>query len=247
MRSIKALDQTAPCASPTRRFGSLIQRKATRRTDRETAGPEPSCVGASIMKHAIILAHPSADSFAKSVADAYGEAVAALGHTSITRDLYRLAFDPCLKENERPDAAGYVVAADVARERAALADCDVFVLVYPIWFGTPPAMLKGYIERVFNEGFAFDSFDQGRSRPLLGGRKLISFTSSGSTKAWLEENGVWLSLRMIFDDYIAKLCGMTVADHVHFPSVSPGLDERWVLEHLETVRRKVSENFAGPA
>lgn len=199
------------------------------------------------MKHAIILAHPSLDSFAASVAGAYADAVGAMGHTSITRDLYRLGFDPCLRESERPDAADYAVASDVAHEREALADCDVFVLVYPIWFGTPPAILKGYIDRVFNEGFAFESFHAGRSRPLLQGRRLISFTSSGATKAWLEENGVWLSLRTIFDDYIAKVCGMTVADHVHFASITPDLDERWVLEHLETVRGKARRHFAEAA
>lgn len=199
------------------------------------------------MKHAIILAHPSAESFAGSVAAAYAEAVAALGHTTVTRDLYRLGFDPCLKEDERPDAADYQVAEDVARERAAIGDCEVFVLVYPIWFGTPPAILKGYIDRVFSAGFAFESFHQGRTRPLLGGRRLISFTSSGSTKAWLEESGVWISLRTIFDDYIAKVGGMTVADHVHFPSITPGLGERWVLENLEAVRGKARDLFASSA
>lgn len=196
------------------------------------------------MKHAIILAHPSADSFAASVAAAYADAVAALGHATVTRDLYRLGFDPCLKANERPDAADYQVAEDIARERAAIDGCEVFVLVYPIWFGTPPAILKGYIDRVFSAGFAFESFHQGRTRPLLVGRRLISFTSSGSTKAWLEESGVWISLRTIFDDYIAKVGGMTVADHVHFPSITPGLGERWVLEYLESVRGKVREHFA---
>ena len=198
------------------------------------------------MKHAIIITHPSASSFTQSVAKAYGTAVKELGHDVVVRDLYRLGFDPCLKSPERPDAGRYSEPADVAAEHALLADCDVFAFFYPIWFGTPPAMTKGYVERVFNHGFAFDAFHAGRSEPLLKGRRLISFTSSGSTNAWLEERGVWLSLRTVFDDYIAAVRGMTVADHVHFPSVTEGLDGRWVAEHLCKVRATVRKHFSTP-
>lgn len=198
------------------------------------------------MKHAIILAHPSSDSFNGSVAKTYADAVADLGHTSIIRDLYALSFDPVLKASERPDERDHAVLEDVAREQQLLSDCNVFVFVYPVWFGTPPAMLKGYVERVFNYGFAFSDFHAGRAKPLLGGRKLISFTSSGATKAWLEENGVWLSLRTLFDDYIAKVCGLEVIDHVHFPSIVPELEERWVLENFEHVRTQVRHLFSAP-
>lgn len=196
------------------------------------------------MKHAIIVGHPEPRSFTASVGRVYAEAVEALGHTAVVRDLYALGFDPCLKASERPDMDEPTVAEDVRRERDAIGDCDVFVFVYPIWFGTPPAILKGYVERVFNLGFAFEGFKGGRSQPMLSGRRLISFTSSGATRAWLEESGVWVSLRAIFDDYIARVCGLQVIDHVHFPSVSPTIEDRWVSENLETVRGKVKTHFA---
>lgn len=197
------------------------------------------------MKHAIIVGHPDAQSFNVSVANAYAEAAAELGHETVLRDLYRIGFDPCLKATERPDAPNFTIADDVRIEQDLLTDCDVFVLVYPIWLGAPPAILKGYIERVFNHGFAFDAFHAGRAQPLLTGKKMISFTSSGSTRAWLEENGVWESLRTIFDDYVAKGCGLEVVDHHHFPSVNPGLGERWVIENLATVRGKFRSHFGG--
>ena len=195
------------------------------------------------MKHAIILAHPEPDSFNASVANTYAQAVRVRGHEAIVRDLYAIGFDPCLKANERPDKPDQVVAPDVAAERALLADADVFVLIYPIWFGSTPAILKGYIERVFNQGFAFDQFATGQMRPLLGGRQLISFTSSGATNAWLDEAGVRLSLRYVVDGYLSKIFGLEIVEHVHFPSISPGLGERWVLENLATVRSKVAEHF----
>lgn len=196
------------------------------------------------MKHAVILAHPERESFNASVAAAYAKAAEELGHTVVLRDLYAMGFDPCLKAGERPDKPSDTVAPDVARERAHLADADVFVLVYPVWFGAPPAIMKGYIDRVFNHGFAFEAFNVGQMRPLLTGRKLISCTSSGSTQAWMEENGVWLSMRWLFDSYLSKIFGLDVMEHVHFPSISPDLDERWVLENLTTVRTKVRQSFA---
>ncbi len=109
-----------------------------------------------------------------------------------------------------------------------------------IVFGVPSIR-----ERVFNLGFAFEGFRGGQATPLLTGRKLISFTSSGATRAFLEESGVWVSLRAIFDDYIAKVCGLEVIDHVHFPSVYPDMQDRWVEENLQTVREKVRGHFSG--
>lgn len=197
------------------------------------------------MHHAIILAHPDPGSFNASVARAYAEAVAELGHGVVLRDLYAMGFDPCLKVSERPDKPGEGVAADVAHERALLSDADVFTLIYPVWFGGPPAILKGYIERVFNHGFAFDSFEGGQMRGLLTGRRLMSFTSSGSTNAWMEENGVSMSLRYLIDSYLSKIFGLQIVEHVHFASIAPGLDKRWVLENLATVRTKVRTAFGG--
>ncbi len=207
-----------------------------------TTSSRPSAPG---LKHAIIIGHPEPTSFTAAVGHAYADAVEALGQQAVVRDLYKLGFDPCLKASERPDMDFPTIADDVRREREAIGDCDVFVFAYPIWFGTPPAILKGYVERVFNLGFAFEGFRGGQATPLLTGRKLISFTSSGATRAFLEESGVWVSLRAIFDDYIAKVCGLEVIDHVHFPSVYPDMQDRWVEENLQTVREKVRGHFSG--
>ena len=106
------------------------------------------------VKHAIIACHPAEDSFTLSVARRYDEAVRSHGHETVPRDLYRLGFDPVLREEERHGEP----AQDVTAEWALLGKVDVFVLVYPIWFGTPPAMLKGYIDRIFG---AVRTFGQG--------------------------------------------------------------------------------------
>src|SRR5947209_2318400 len=107
------------------------------------------------MKHALIIAHPKSESFTAAAAEAYRAACEELGHRTVIRDLYRLEFDPRLGAQEMPWSAGFQPGADVRAERALIADCDAFAFFYPLWLNTPPAMLKGYMERVFGFGFAY--------------------------------------------------------------------------------------------
>jgi NAD(P)H dehydrogenase (quinone) len=186
-------------------------------------------------KHAVILCHPDADSFNMAVARRYCEAVARIGHRVVFRDLYRVGFDPVLKSRERPTSEEFELAPDVGTEIDLIAGADVFVLVYPIWFGTPPAMMKGYVERVLGAGFPFGAVRQRLPHPLMTGKKLLSFTSSGAAKQWLEEQGARLSLRQVFDDYLARAFSMGSVDHVHFGSIVEGMTERVLNEHLQKV------------
>ena len=188
------------------------------------------------MKHAIILAHPNPNSFNAAVARTYCEMVRGRSHEPILRDLYRLGFDPLLKASEIPGAAGFEPAPDVLAERAVIKDAEVFVFVYPLWFYAPPAMLKGYVDRVFGMGFGFGDIQGGGNTPLLKGRKMITFTSSGSPIEWVKQEGAWTAIRNLFDSHLAQVCGLTVLDHVHFGGIAPGTRPDAVADRLGTVR-----------
>lgn len=196
------------------------------------------------MQHALIVAHPNPRSFVSSLAVAYAEAAEALGHKTIMRDLYGMAFDPCLKADEIPSAAGFAPRPDVVAERVLLADTDVFALFYPFWLNAPPAMLKGYLDRVFGFGFAYGMGKAGLE-PLLDGRKLISFTASGKPSEWVRKSGAWEAVRTLFDEHVSAVCGLTVVDHVHFGAVVPGIRGDVVARHQESVRESVARQF-GP-
>lgn len=195
-------------------------------------------------KHVVIVSHPDPESFTLSVARTYCDAVEARGQAAVLRDLYRMDFDPVLKASERPGEQAFTPAPDVAAELDLLAGAGAFVLVYPIWFGTPPAMIKGYIERVLGAGTSFatiaDHLHQPR-HPLLGGRELLSFSSSGTTKQWLSDQGAWLSLQTIFDGYLARAFWMSTPEHVHFESVHEGLDQETVRGHLAKVEAQAED------
>ena len=158
------------------------------------------------LNFAMVVSHPSEDSFTLAVARRFLESVEAYGQAGFVRDLYRLGFDPLLKESERHGE----VAADVEAELALLDGADVIVLVYPIWFGAPPAMLKGYVDRVFGAGRAVGQVQDGGATGRLAGKQLVSLQLSGSMRAWLHEKGVMMSLRTLFERYLSEVFGLPV-------------------------------------
>jgi NAD(P)H dehydrogenase (quinone) len=193
------------------------------------------------MKHAIIFAHPNEESFTASVARTYAQEARGAGHDVVVRDLYRMRFDPLLKADELP-AARHKPAPDVTEERDILRKADIFVLVYPLWLNTPPAMLKGYLERVFGFGFAYGGEGNSGS-PLLKGKKLLVFSSSGAPTEWVKQTGAMGAIHTLFDDYFASLCGMSVLGHFHTGLVIPGATTDFVQARLADVQRAFQHHF----
>ncbi|MGE5501766.1 MAG: NAD(P)H-dependent oxidoreductase [Ignavibacteriales bacterium] len=194
------------------------------------------------MRHAVIVAHPNAHSFTIHMAQAYTHAAHARHDTVFVRDLYRMGFDPCLKEGEVPTPKGFAPAEDVKAEREMIHEADVFAFFYPLWFNAPPAILKGYIDRVFGMGFGY-GMGEGGNEPLLRGRRMISFTSSGAPQRWLKETGSWDAMRKLFDEHVAGVCGFTVIDHIHFDSIVPGITEESVEACAQQVREVVESKL----
>ena len=205
-------------------------------TDAEAAMPVQKPV-----KHAVIACHPASRSITMSAAARYAETARSLGHEVVIRDLYRLGFDPVLKDSERPAAYRHAVATDVAAELAVLQATNVFVLLYPIWFGTPPAMLKGYIERVLGSDFSFEAVRSRKTNPLLSGKLLVSFSFSGTSRAWLDDQGVLLSLRTIFDDYLCRAFSLADAPHFHFDRIPEGMAPNFGEEIMTEVEERTRE------
>lgn len=188
------------------------------------------------MKHVIIAAHPRLESFTLAMAEAYAAAVVDSGDQAIVRDLYRLAFDPTLHANELPDHSGFAPRSDVVSEREEIRDGDVFVLVYPLWFNAAPAILKGYVDRVFGMGFGYSPHHSGGNHPLLTGRKLVSFSCSGAPQHWVEASGAWQAMQAHFDQHLAAVTGLDLVGHHNLGGIVPGIRPDVVDAHLEGVR-----------
>jgi len=198
------------------------------------------------MKHAVIIAHPNADSLTCSIGRAYAKHVKLLGQEAVVRDLYRMGFDPCLKACEIPTPTGFEFGADVVAERKLLADVDVFALVYPFWFNAPPAILKGYIDRVFSMGFGYEP-GLGGAQPLLDGKRLISFSTSGAPEHWVRETGAFRALVALFDQHVSAMCGLQMVDHVHTGGIVSDMRDDAVEDVFLGVRRAIDAHFGALA
>jgi NAD(P)H dehydrogenase (quinone) len=194
------------------------------------------------MKHALIIAHPNEKSFTASMAQAYADAARSLQDEALVRDLYRMGFDPRLAADEIPSSSGFGPHEDVKAERELLKDVDVFAFFYPVWFNAPPAILKGYFDRVFGMGFGYGMGEEGNT-PLLTGRRMISVSSSGAPKSWMVETGAWDAMRKLFDEHIAGVCGLAVLEHLHFGAIAPNITGDAVRSCADEVRDAVVRHF----
>ncbi|WP_448719245.1 NAD(P)H-dependent oxidoreductase [Microbacterium natoriense] len=157
-----------------------------------------------------IHAHPQADSFNSLL---FREGVEALSrdYDVVTSDLYRQGFDPVLAARDfgdplgRPgnvvDLMGEVFAEgrvpdDVAEEQRRLAAADLIVLQFPLWWYGPPAILKGWFDRVLTNGFAYGPNDPETGLPLrygdglLSGRRALVIVTAGEDDRSIGSRGI---------------------------------------------------------
>ena len=136
------------------------------------------------MRVLVVYTHPSPSSYAASVLTRVLAGLDAAGHDVDVLDLYAIGFDPMLSAEERFRSGDNSLAAPLVREHIALVRAaTVVVFVHPTWWSGPPAMLKGWIDRVFVADVAYAVSRSGRMRSRLRHiRHLIVVTSHGSTK-----------------------------------------------------------------
>lgn len=135
------------------------------------------------MRFLVILAHPLKESFAAGVAATVREGLEAKGHFVDFLDLYEEDFDPRLTAAERGGYfSGAYDASAVSPYIERLKAADGLIFVFPQWWFNVPAILKGFIDRIFVPGVAFDNDAAGgRIIPTLTNiRHFWCFTTTGS-------------------------------------------------------------------
>jgi NAD(P)H dehydrogenase (quinone) len=194
------------------------------------------------MKHLIVVAHPLMDSVTMKLARAYALELESLGQSCLMHDLYRLGFDPVLGAGELEPAAK--TPGDIRAAQVAVAGCNALTMVYPLWWATMPAILKGYIDRVFARGFAYEG-EGGSTHGLLAGRSCVLVTLSGSPSNLLHESGEWRAIQMLQDSHIFRSCGFELLEHLHFDLIEPPTPRATLSSHLERVRDCARRRFGG--
>jgi putative NADPH-quinone reductase len=182
----------------------------------------------------IVLAHPDPASFNHALAHAVADALVGGGHEVSLRDLYAEGFDPVLPTRELPSECD--LSDDLAAWCQEVSSAEGIVVVHPNWWGSPPAILKGWIDRVIRPGVAYNFVegDAGEGVPvgLLSARSALVLNTA-NTAAERELAAFGDPLERIWRECVFGLCGVSDVTRRTFAVVvtsTPEERESWLEE-----------------
>lgn len=190
------------------------------------------------MKNALVVyAHPYDGSFNKGILDTALLALKESGFNVVVEDLIKDKFYPVESASDLAAHVGKGPAAqDVLAYQARLKAADYLVLIYPIWWGAMPAVVKGYFERVLTGGFAYD-----KSGPLLKGKKAVIFNTTGTPEDMMQSAGLTAAINLITEQATLGFSGIETVEHKYFYAVptSTAEERAQMLEYVKTALGKL--------
>jgi len=187
----------------------------------------------------LILAHPKEGSFNHAIANMAIQTLEDHGYEVIFHDLYVENFDPLLPHEEIPKNG--IVDPDIEKHCQELSFVDGIIIVHPNWWGMPPAILKGWIDRVIPAGVAYQFVegDLGEGVPigLLKAESVLIFNTSNTHKE-REMEVFGDPLEMIWKNCIFGLCGIKNLHRKNYGVIVTSKSEqreKWLKDVEKTV------------
>lgn len=195
------------------------------------------------VKHLVVLAHPRQQSFTRRVCETWIEAVQGFGHEVVLRDLYAMNFNPVAGADEAWTRPPTGPAPDVQVEMDHLLAADVVTFVSPVWWIAPPAIMKGWLDRVLRGGgFAYGYGPKGPSGTFQGKKGLV-FTSSGSTEREFVDSRKLDAIRVMWGAGTVEFCGIELLEHRHFAPVGSRATAEVIEGYLAQVKASAERHF----
>ena len=187
----------------------------------------------------VVVGHPDvANSFNGAMARVASEALVAQGYEPVLRDLYAEGFDPVmpLDETNRPvEEAPEAIRTEMEQVK----ECVGMVFVHPNWWGTPPAILKGWIDRVVRNGFAYGFTEQGPWQGLSD--KIVQVFTTSNTPRDYELEVYGDPLENFWKTIVFSLVGSKSFERRNFEQIILS-DEKtradWLADVDATIRRR---------
>ncbi|MCA0230236.1 MAG: NAD(P)H-dependent oxidoreductase [Bacteroidetes bacterium] len=176
------------------------------------------------MKHLIIYAHPKDGSLNHHFMQTIKKILHSKDQEIEIRDLYQLNFNPTLSLEDINGQRMGKVADDVQQEQDYISWADHITFIYPIWWTGMPAIMKGFIDRVFSYGFAY-RYDQGIQKGLLTGKQTTVINTHGKSKAEYESTGMDKALSLTSDKGVFTYCGLEINQHFFFDKADKASSE----------------------
>ncbi|MFH1459419.1 MAG: NAD(P)H-dependent oxidoreductase [Candidatus Omnitrophota bacterium] len=184
------------------------------------------------MKYLIIYAHPNPQSFNHAIKDRVEAKLKKEKKKYSVRELYAIEWNPVLGGADFEVMQGGKTPDDIKTEQKYIKEAEVLIVIHPIWWFGMPAVLKGYIDRVFSYGFAYEVGPEG-IKGLLSDKKVVIINTTGGTQENYLKFGFKDALENIFKNGIYEFCAMKVILHRFFyavPAISPEARENMLAE-----------------
>ncbi|MGE5417941.1 MAG: NAD(P)H-dependent oxidoreductase [Acidobacteriota bacterium] len=190
------------------------------------------------MKTLIIFSHPSPKSFNAAILDVVKEQLAKKNAEIRVKDLYAMNFDPVLSATDLEQLFSGKTPEEIAKEQADVAWAEQIIFISPIWWASVTSMMRGYIDRVFQNGFAFRYTATG-IEGLLKNKRALAITTSGAAK---EYGGPLVELvkAQLIGGYCST-CGISDAKYMNLYNVPRSSDDER-KQMLADVAKFVEEN-----
>jgi len=192
------------------------------------------------MNQLIIIAHPKNDSLNYTIKNELEKSFINQRDQVKIRDLYKMNFNPVLNNGELKYVKEGNICPEVFVEQNYIAWAENITIIYPLWWNSFPAILKGYIDRVFINKFAFKITNQG-PKGLLKRKKLRLITTAGMTEESLKKSHTYESLKVTQDIGVFEFCGLEVVDHLYITE-SSSLSENEKSKIVDRIIKKANEN-----
>jgi NAD(P)H dehydrogenase (quinone) len=182
----------------------------------------------------IVYAHPNPQSFNHAILEVFTSGLSESGHTYEVVDLYAIRFKPCLDGGDLAKLTAGKTPEDIRAQQDKVSRAEGIVFIHPVWWTGAPAILKGWVDRVFSMGFAY-TFEEKTGHPvgLLKHKKGLVINTAGAGEEDAEASGMTKTINRAEVEGVLKFCGVREAHHVIFYNV--------IMTDDETRRRYLEE------
>lgn len=190
------------------------------------------------MKILLILGHPNPNSLNQAIAERSIRALHELGHEVVFHDLYQERFDPVLPlgEDSLPETELPKYLQDHLR---SFKEADGVIFVHPNWWGGPPAILRGWIDRVVRDGSCYNFTKEGVVSHVGG--KIVQVFSTSNTPRNIEINVYGDPIENFWKVVVFGLLGNKSFERRNFESVvlsTPEERQNWLTEVATILKRR---------
>lgn len=201
------------------------------------------------MNISVILGHPNTESLNHAIAATAVDLLKRNGHNVYFHDLYKENFAPLLLSGEIPKDV--LLPPDISRHCDEISNAEGIVVIHPNWWGQPPAILKGWIDRVLRPGVAYEFMEgdvgEGVPNGLLKANAAVVFNTS-NTETNRENEAFGDPLEIIWKNCIFNLCGVTNFYRRMFNIVVASTEEQrkeWLMEVGYTIDKYFPRQKSG--